>query len=292
MEPVWLELKLTNATDQPRLVDANVLDADSLTVILKKDEKEARQLVPFRQKCLRPDTRALMPGESIYGAVLASAGLNGWDVAEPGKYLIQAAAHVDDEDIVSTPFLVRIAPPISREEEYAAGDLFTQDTARTLVFGGTRVLDHANDVLHEVVERFPERRIALHARVALGSPLTLEYKQLIPVDDHLELEVTPAQPEEAAELIEPALVEQANVAAESLGHIRYRATADRLAKRLAEAGAQTEATTTIEAAIDTLDARIPDGRPVKSQVIEQLRETLETIAGRKARPKTRATAKA
>ena len=46
MEPVWLELKLTNTGDQPRLVDADILDADSLTVILKKEGKEARQLVP------------------------------------------------------------------------------------------------------------------------------------------------------------------------------------------------------------------------------------------------------
>ena len=84
MEPVWLELKLKNVGDQPRLVDADVLDADSLTVILKKQGKEARQLVPFRQKCTQPVTKALMPGESLYGTVLASAGLNGWDVAEPG----------------------------------------------------------------------------------------------------------------------------------------------------------------------------------------------------------------
>ena len=103
MEPVWLELKLKNVGDQPRLVDADVLDADSLTVILKKQGKEARQLIPFRQKCTRPVTKALMPGDSIYGTVLASAGLNGWDVAEPGTYTIQAAAHFDDEDVVSAP---------------------------------------------------------------------------------------------------------------------------------------------------------------------------------------------
>ena len=101
MEPVWLELKLKNIGDQPRLVDADVLDADSLTVILKKQGKEARQLIPFRQKCTQPVTKALMPGDSIYGTVLASAGLNGWDVAEPGTYTIQAAAHLGDEDVVS-----------------------------------------------------------------------------------------------------------------------------------------------------------------------------------------------
>jgi len=288
MEPVWLELKLTNTGDQPRLVDADVLDADSLTVILKKEGKEARQLVPFRQKCVQPATKALMPGESIYGTVLASAGLNGWDVADPGTYLIQAAAHVGDEDVVSAPFVVRIAPPISRDEEYAAGDVFTQETARLLVFGGSRFLEHGNDVLQEVVERFPERRIALHARVALANPLTLTYKLLVPTDDGLELDVVPAKPDEATRLIEPALVEQATVAAESFGHIRYRGIAERVARRLAAAGAEAEATKTIDSVIDTLAARSVNGRPVKAEVIEELRETRETFAaGRKAKTKAK-----
>jgi hypothetical protein len=288
MEPVWLELKLTNVGDQPRLVDANILDVDSLTVILKKEGKEARQLVPFRQKCVEPATKALIPGESIYGTVLASAGLNGWDVAEAGTYLIHAAAHVDDEDVVSAPFVLRIAPPISREEEYTAGDLFTQDTARLLVFGGSRGgtpgLEHANGVLHEVVERFPERRIALHARVALGNPLTLEYKRLIPTDDRLELDVEPPKPDDAAELIEPALVEQAEVAAESFGHIRYRGIAERVAQRLAAVGEEATAAATIDSAIETLAARSVKGRPVKAEVIEELKATRETVvAGRKAK---------
>lgn len=288
MEPVWLELKLTNVGDQPRLVDADVLDADSLTVILKKEGKEARQLVPFRQKCVQPATKALMPGESIYGTVLASAGLNGWDVAEPGTYLIQAAAHVSDEDVVSAPSVLRIAPPISRDEEYAAGDVFTQETARVLVFGGSRFLEQSNDVLQEVVERFPERRIALHARVALGNPLTLNYKRLMPTDGGLELDVVPAKPDEAARLIEPALVEQAEVAAESFGHIRYRGIAERVARRLAAAGAEAEATKTIDSVIDALAARTVNGRPVKAEVIQELSETrAELTAGRKAKTKAK-----
>ncbi|HWC32298.1 MAG TPA: hypothetical protein VG709_04145, partial [Actinomycetota bacterium] len=286
MEPVWLELKLTNVSEQPRLVDADVLDADSLTLILKKHGQEARRLVPFRQKCVQPETKALMPGESIYGTVLASAGLNGWDVAEPGTYLVQAAAHVGDEDVVSAPFEVRIAPPLSHEEEYSAGDVFTQETARVLVFGGSRYLEGANDVLREVVERFPDRRIALHARVALGNPLTLDYKLVTPTDDGVEVEVERADPDEAAELIEPALVERAGVAAESFGHIRYRGIAERVARRLATKGAEDEATRTIDSAIDTLAERTVRGRPVKGEVIEDLKETREAIVS----GKTKATA--
>ncbi|HKH29897.1 MAG TPA: hypothetical protein VKA45_02480, partial [Gaiellaceae bacterium] len=104
MEPVWLELKLTNVGAEPRLLEADVLDADSLTVVLRKEGSAARRLVPFRQKCVAPAGAPLLPGESLYGTVLASAGLNGWDVSEPGTYVIQAAAHVRGENVISAPF--------------------------------------------------------------------------------------------------------------------------------------------------------------------------------------------
>ncbi|HSE81601.1 MAG TPA: hypothetical protein VLA87_07885 [Gaiellaceae bacterium] len=293
MEPVWLELKLTNTGSQPQLVDADILDAASLTVILKKEGREARQLVPFRQKCVAPESRALLPGESMYGTVLASAGLNGWDVAEPGTYTVQAAARIGDEFVVSDPLGLRIAPPLSPSEEYSAGDLFTQDAARVLTFAGSRFLAKSNDLLQEIVERFPERRIAQHAQVALGNPLTVEYKQLVPTDDGLELEIAPARPEEAAKLIEPALVERADEAAETFGHIRYRTLSERIARRLANAGAEAEAARTIDSAIETLEKRIPDDRPIKARVMGELKEARKALpAAKKTKPRARARSKA
>jgi hypothetical protein len=277
MEPVWLELKLTNVGAEPRLLDADALDADSLTVVVRKDGGAARRLVPFRQKCVAPADSPLLPGESIYGAVLASAGLNGWDVAEPGTYVVQAAAHVRSEDVISAPFALEIDPPRSRHEEQAAGELFTLDAARVLLFNGTRFLERGNDVLQDVVERFPERRIALHARVALGSPLTVDYKRLVPTDDRRAagLAVTPAKPHEAARLIEPALVDRAATAAESMGYIRYRTVAERLALRLADQGADAAATRTLDSAIHALS-----NRPVKRRVIEELETTRDAVQRR------------
>ena len=295
MEPVWLELKLKNIGDQPRLVDADALDADSLTVILKKQGKEARQLIPFRQKCTQPVTKALMPGDAIYGTVLASAGLNGWDVAEPGTYTIQAAAHVGDEDVVSAPLDLKIAPPNSRDEEYVAGDLFDQGPARVLTLGGSGggipFLEGANDVLQEIVERFPERRISLHARVALGNPHTIDYKTVLPTDDLQDVEVviSKADPDEATDLIEPVLVDEAQTALETLGHIRYRTIAERTAKRLEAAGADAAAAKTLDSAIEALAARKVDGRPIKPEVIEDLKETRKELAPKsKAKPRAKA----
>ncbi|MGE5690927.1 MAG: hypothetical protein ACM33B_10270 [Pseudomonadota bacterium] len=284
MEPVWVELKLTNIGDQPRLVDGDVLEAESLTVILKRDGKPARQLVPFREKCRQTATIALMPGESIYGTVLASVGLNGWDVAEPGTHWIQAAAHVGEGDVVSAPLAIRIAPPTSREEEYLAGDLFTQEPARLLVLGGSRVLDRGNAVLQEIVERLPDRRIAIHARVALGNPLTLEYKELIAKDDGLAVKVKAAKPDEATSIVAPALVERAQEAADSFGHIRYRGVVERIATRLAAAGATDEAVGALDLLADTLATREVHGRRVKPEVIEAVKEKRDELRAGAAAP--------
>src|SRR3712207_4162488 len=105
MEPVRLELKLTNTSSQPQLVDENLLSqTDSMVVILKKDRRPARRFVPYAQYCWRSETKALLPGESLYAPLFVSAGQNGWDVAEPGRYTAQVALHTEDQqDLVSNP---------------------------------------------------------------------------------------------------------------------------------------------------------------------------------------------
>ncbi|MGH3022198.1 MAG: hypothetical protein ACRDNI_00950 [Gaiellaceae bacterium] len=284
MEPIVLELKLKNVSKNPVLVDADVLDADALTLILKKEGKEARQLIPFRQKCVQPKTIALQPGTSLYGYVLASVGINGWDAADPGTYWIQAAARVGEEDVVSAPFGLRIAPPASREEEFLAGDLFTEDAARVLTFAGSRVLDRGNAVLQEIVERLPDRRIALHARYALGNPLTLEYKELSIKDDKLAVKVKTPKLDDAKELYSEALLEQGEVAAETLGHIRYRRAVERIAQRLANAGDTGAAVDSLDVLHDTLEQRTVDDRPVKPEVLAEIEDLKKELgAGTKAK---------
>jgi hypothetical protein len=147
-------------------------------------------------------------------------------------------------------------------------------------------------VLAEIVERLPERRIAIHARVALGGPLTIDYKQLAPKGDDLAFALAKAKPEEATTYLEPALVDHARTAADTFGHIRYRGIAERTAKRLAEAGAEADATKTIDSLIDTLATRTVGGRPVKAEVIEELKETRAELTSAKPKGKAKTKAKA
>ena len=43
-----------------------------------------------------------MPGESVYEPLFVSAGQNGWDIAEPGRYTVQVALDAEDEEYLTS----------------------------------------------------------------------------------------------------------------------------------------------------------------------------------------------
>src|SRR6266511_2579511 len=166
LEPMVIELKLKNGSAEPKLVPENLLrNSDRLTVVVKKDGGAARQYLPFARYCFQERKTVLAAGESTYDSLFVGAGRNGWDLAEPGNYTLQVALHLDDEDVVSAPLRVRVTPPRSYDEEYLAQDVFSDQVGRVLAFDGSSVLANANDVLREVTERLPERRVSVHARI-------------------------------------------------------------------------------------------------------------------------------
>ncbi len=283
MEPVVLELKLTNTSSQPQLVDGRLLSkTDSMAVVLKKDGRPARQFVPYAQYCWRPEKKALMPGESMYEPLFVSAGQNGWDVAEPGRYTVQVAVHADDEEyLVSGPLRLLVEPPTDArryEEERLAQDFFSEDVGRILWFGGSRRLEKGNDVLREAAERLDDRRVALHARAALGNAVAREYKQLNLGDGTGERarpaamaggEISVRRPDvdEARRDFAAALTDRRDAGAASLGHIRYRRYMNRFSDMLAEQGEDQEAARVQDQLHDTLA-----DRNVLDRVLEEIKD--------------------
>lgn len=290
LEPVVLELKLTNVTDEPQLIEENFLQSlDHMTFVIKKDNREAREYIPFARYCWRGKKSVLMPGESVYESLFVAAGRNGWDVADPGYYIIQAVMNRDGEDVVSNPLTIRVAPPRSYEEEFLAQDFFTGNVGRILAFDGSRYLDRGNDVLREVSEQLADRRVAFHARVALGMPLAREYK-LLDLDEpddaaaaadpsRGEIDVQPPKEEKARENFTAALVARNDAAAESLGHVDYKYYADQYSEFLSEQG-DDKAAAEVQADLgQTLSARNVLDRVV--QEVAERREAYENDAGRR-----------
>ena len=193
------------------------------------------------------------------------AGRNGWDMSEPGNYTVQVALHLDNEDVVSAPLRIRVAPPRDYDEEHLAQDVFTDQVGRVLAFDGSSVLDPANDVLREVTERLPDRRVAVHARIALGNAVAGRRKRLevagglspaqslSAVDAHIVQ--TPANPREVRKQLEPVLTGDAQLSAETLGHIDYHDYVDRFADYLAQQGDARQAAQVMDGLVDTLTRR-------------------------------------
>jgi hypothetical protein len=276
LEPVVVELKLTNVSGRPQLVDDGVLTGgEALAVIVKREGRPARRWAPFARYCKADGVRALAPGESAYGSIFVSAGLNGWDMAEPGRYTVQVMLRHGDEDVVSDPLEIRIAPPLGYDEEFLAQDLFVDAVGRTLAFGGTRELDRANDTLLEVLDRFPDRRVADHARIALGNPLTRRYKLLTGVEEP-QIAVLEPDPDEARRMLSSALVEEPATAAETLGHIGYAQRARQYSTFLADIGDNSDATRTLQVAEQTLSSR-----GVLPAVVADLAEKRKAVSRRK-----------
>jgi hypothetical protein len=266
LEPIVIELKLANASNEPRLIPENLLqNNDRLTVIIKKDSGAARQYLPFARYCFQERQTVLAAGQRIYESLFVGAGRNGWDLAEPGNYTIQVAVHLDDEDLVSAPLRVRVAPPRGYDEEHLAQDVFSDQVGRVLAFDGSGVLDSANDVLREVTERLPDRRVAVHARIALGNAVAGRRKRLeagggVSAAQSLSsvdarIVETPADPAEVRKQLEPVLSSESQRSAETLGHIDYHDYADRFAKWLSEQGETQSAADVMDALVETLAKR-------------------------------------
>jgi hypothetical protein len=280
MEPVVVELKLTNVSGQPRVVDEALLArTDDMTVIIKRQGGRAVRWAPYARYCIDVSPKVLAPGESLYGPLFIAAGLNGWALAEPGVYQVQVALRNDDHDIVSHPLRVRVAPPRDYNEELLAQEVFTEEVGRTLTFNGSRALGDANATLHEVAERLPERRIATHAQLALGSPLTGTYKLLVLDDGHdpaggKRIATMAPEPIAARQHLCEALLDAPDRAADTLGHIPYTEQVVTYGAFLAEAGRRDEAAETLKTAADMLSAR-----GVLPSVVEDLASTRREYAG-------------
>jgi hypothetical protein len=247
LEPVVLELKLTNRSGQPVAVDESVLDAGGeMTVIIKRHGKPARQWAHYARYCRNAVPRMLEPGESMYQSLFAAAGRNGWDLAEPGRYEVQVALHLGAEDIVSNRLALRIATPRSFEEENLAQDFFSDEVGRILTFDGSQYLESGNDTLREVVERLADCPAARHARVALAHPLARNYKQLALAEGQQRMTsaaeaggriaLSAASADAAREGLDAALMEYPDQAAETLGHVDYIDYVDRFARWLSDNG--------------------------------------------------------
>lgn len=256
LEPVVVELRLKNVATTPVVVDTHALQGDGLTVVVERDGGEARRWQPFATYCTAPEPKVLQPGEAIYTSLFVSAGTGGWLISEPGTYRLYALTEATPgSGALSRPLQIVVGRPTSDAAERLGDDVFTREVAHVLAFGGSRVLESANDTLREVAAQLPESRAAVHANAALGAPMAGDGKVLVVDDSGQEsVEVVPAEPEEAQQLLSASLGDF-DRAADALGHIAVTEQTLRLASVLEDTGDTSARSDLLQESADALERR-------------------------------------
>lgn len=259
LEPVVMELKLTNTSGESTSLDKDMLqDGSHITVFLQREGGETKQWRPLMTRCHESHDDALAHGESIYGSHVISTSTNGWLIDEPGFYKLQAAIDLTTEIVVSNVLRIYVGPPASREEVAIAPDYFSEEVGRVLTFQGAPVLSEATDVLRTVAETCPDNPAARHARVATEAPGLRRFKNLNLKDgarDSMELVSSKPTVESSADALREALLDEPDAAADTIGHISYFSTLRTLAEALEDSGDTDQAVDLMSTTIDVMKQR-------------------------------------
>jgi hypothetical protein len=272
LEPMVLELKLSNVSGAERSVPSDVLSpSHAMTVVIAPRGKPARQWTPFARDCARVQEKMLPKGDSLYESLFVSAGRNGWDLADPGTYDIRIALRVGEIDVVSNTLTVKIDPPRSRDEERLAQDYFSDDVGRVLAMDGSAFLKGANATLHELRDQFKGSNAALHAGVALSAPKTHDFKRLV-VDGSGRgtrgVDVKRADLKKVAPMLDGVLFGRGKRAMGTLGHIDYNYYVQQFCQRIEDAGDGTGAVARRRKLLTRMRGiRSGSGRPLPSSVL-------------------------
>lgn len=278
LEPVVVELKLTNVSADPIVVPDHLLnDHDHLIVVIKRvgSHAPARLWRPYVRRCVKHRATVLATRDSVYASLFPAAGLGGWSIAEPGDYDVQVAVAVDHVTVVSNRLRIRVRPPANFAQEHVAQDYFQDDVGRVLAFDGSLYLGQANDTLSDLAERFPDEPASVHAQVALGIPGSKRYRTLAfgPADPRSGA----PQPAFRDREIDESLIARLQgalakpEAAQTLGHVDYNDYATMLADTLERTDRVDEARSVDRSAHDTLQSR-----GVRESVLAQVTKRAES----------------
>jgi hypothetical protein len=275
LEPVSLELKLTNASGEAQVVDEDCLsDGRHVAIVVRRDGGQTRKWRPFMTYCHEPHAAALKPGESRYASHFVGATADGWLIDEPGFYLVQAAVELAGELVLSNVLRIHVSSDTSAADNAVAPDYFSEDVARVLAFQGAPALDKANDTLKLVVERCAGTPAATHAAVAMSSPMLRDFKSLKAGDTRADLAfgTSAMKLDQGSKIQVDALVKKPDEAAQTMGHISYFDTLERLSTTLASEGDTKQAKSVQKSVVDIMEKR-----GVLKAVVDAAKRRLERI---------------
>jgi hypothetical protein len=256
-----------------------------VVIYIRKPNGKTVQYAPILCKVAEAETTVLKPlqkdqknkGEDRQSEnVFVSFGVDGYYFDDPGEYLIKAVYHGGGDILIpSQVHRLRIARPFAREEERIAQDYFNYSTGMTLYLNGSSspYLDSGMNTLEEIVERFPESRLAAQTKLTLAKNLKRDFYRIEKKKQELKL-YRRADPDSVIALTDDAL-ERHQTDEETLTNLSYHEVRRMRAETLAEAGDITKAKRELNLTVDYLKQKGVN-RPVLKE-IEDYAKSLEKI---------------
>jgi len=240
-EPVVLELKLQNVSDQPVAVHRNLDPSDGLVDIAITNPKgERRPFLPFDHTRTRLIPHVLLPGaESLYVCADVTMGAYGFAFKEPGPYRIEATYSNIDGRTAAAVLQIYVRPAAAYDAVPVINELFDAAIGRALYVEGTRVQGEVNAKIdwmrvHLKKTLGEANPIEAHLRVTRFKPLMVPAFIVQPVSN--ELRTLPEEPDIAINELEPILLGRSEQSADTMGHIWYVQTVKAYSQAAEDAG--------------------------------------------------------
>jgi len=224
-EPVFLELRLRNTSDEAIMAHGNLDPSDGFVEMAVTNPRgERRPFLPFIRYRRQILPHMLEPGQSLYEAVNLTMGLFGFPFKEPGPYRIEASYRNIDGSTAAAMMQLWVRPPENYEDLLVISELFNARVGRGLYVGGSHVMQDVNDKLDWVLEHLGEKHPQFHYLTAARAiPLATHYK-LLKADSN-KVRLLDPDPGFVEEKLAP-VIENTEAAADAVGHIMYRRIVD------------------------------------------------------------------
>jgi len=287
MQPVNLEFRLRNLSDLELEMDTRLNpEFGGVVIYIRKPNGKTVQYAPILCKVAEKEITVLKPlqkdkknkGEDRRSEnVFVSFGVDGYYFDEPGEYHIKAVYHGGGDILIpSKVHRLRIGRPFEREEERIAQDYFNYSTGMTLYLNGSSspYLDSGMNTLQEIVERFPESRLAAQTKLTLAKNLQRDFYRIEDKKKELTL-YRGADPDSVISLTDDTL-ERHQTDEETLTNLAYHEVRRLRADTLAATGDISKAKRELSQTIKYLKEKGVN-QPVL-QEIQNYAESLEKIS--------------
>jgi len=248
-EPVIVELRLRNRTNQPVIAHRNLDPSDGLVEMAVTNPDGRRvPFLPVDHTRNRMVPFVLEQGkESVYQAVDMTMGSFGFSFKKPGAYRIEASYRNIDGGCAAAVMQIYVRPPANYDVVPIVNELFDARLGTALYVDGTRVMEEVNERLDWVRGKLNEELgeqnpVSTHLTTVRYKPLAKPCKVVEPtLDASQKIRILGEEPDRFVENVAPILIENSERSADTMGDSWYREVVDTFTEAALETGQQPKA---------------------------------------------------